>query len=127
MPVIANSIVVASPAAAAETIVGNLVGVSLRGPGVPVRLAMTVDVTIGTTGNGLTATFRRGAAVTSTLITSFGPQTVVAANRYVVEAEAWDLNTPEEANMGYVFNLTVAAATAVSTVNGIAVSATWGY
>lgn len=127
MPILNSTAVVASPAGAAETVVAQVAGVSPRGPGQPVLLVATVDITTGATGTGLTLVWRRGPLVTSPLLGSYGPELTTAATRYVRNFAFVDQTEPDAAGLTYSFDLTIGGASGASTVNAVSVTAAWGF
>lgn len=122
MPRSRSGVVSGSPAGAAETVIAALTGMNVLHDSV-VDLEATCDVTVGTTGNAATLRIRRGADTSGVLIATFGPFTVVAANRVNLTCNATDAQIGELSGFGYVVTLAVAAATAVSTVNAVYIGA----
>lgn len=124
MPRARSSAVVASPAAAAETVVCTLPGVSVRAND-PIDLDASLDLTIGTTGNAVTIRVRRGVDTTGAVVATFGPFTAVAANRNNYSLNASDALPGDAAGQQYVVTVQVTAATAPSTVNAASIDAIW--
>lgn len=116
MPRSRSNAVAGSPAAAAETVIATLAGLVLPSND-PVDIEGSCDVTVGTTGNAATLRIRRGADTTGTVLATYGPFTVVAANRVNLTINAVDTQVPELSGQGYVLTLQITAATAISTVN----------
>lgn len=113
--------VVASPALAAETIIGSLTLAA------PIRADQTVFLwgwaayTVGTTGTAGNLRIRQ-TAVAGTLVVATGALTQTAAN--LVFASVSALDAPGAvANQVYVLTLQVTAATAASTVSALSLYA----
>lgn len=124
MPRSRTNNVSASPAAAAETVIAAITGMTIQHDSV-VDLEASCDVTIGTAGTGATLKLVRGAAVGGVTVVTFGPFTVAAGNRVNLTVNATDLQSLESSGLGYVLTLTVVAATGVSTVNAVYVGAVY--
>jgi hypothetical protein len=116
MPRTRSTVVVASPAAAAETAVCTISQLVLPSND-PVDLEGMVDLTIGTAGVSVTLKIERGAAAGGTVVATGGPYTAVAGNRMNLSINGSDLQVPEISGIGYVLTVTVGSASAVSTVN----------
>ena len=88
-----------------------------------VYLNGTLDITIGTGGVTLTVKLERGTVAGGTVVATWGPATVVAGNRYVIDVNAVDL--PGEIHgASYVMTVTVGSASGNSTVNTAILQAT---
>lgn len=125
MPRARSTTVTGSPALAAETVICTLPGQAIT-LGAIVDLFAAVDITIGT--SGVTATFKieRGAAAGGTVVSTMGPFTVVAANRYNFAVIGTDTQAGEEQGQQYVLTATIGSGAATSTVNNVCLTATWG-
>lgn len=103
----------------AETVAATLNGVNADNLETQVNLEANLDITIGTGGVTLTVKFERGTAAGGTTVSkgaTWGPFTVVAANRVNINAAAVD--TPGNvAGQSYVVTVTVGSASGNSTVN----------
>lgn len=113
-----STTVVASPAAAAETAVCTVGPLSLE-TGDPVDIIGLLDITIGTSGTSVTARLRRGSDTSGTAIATLGPANTTAASRYLLPIAYSDTQPDEYYGLQYTLTVTVAAATAQSTVNSV--------
>lgn len=114
--------VAASPAAAAETAVCTVKGITSRGGSGSVSLSGAVDLSIGTAGTAVTLRIRRGDTTAGTAVATAGPFTVTATDRYPLQVEG--LDAPGEiAGQDYTLTVQVTSATAASTVNAASLSA----
>lgn len=113
----------ASPGGSGEANICTFIGVTTNGPGDLVAISGFCTVTIGTAGVSALLRLRRGGIAGQTLI-SLTPITVVAGNVYILDLQYVD--TPGEVvNQQYSMTLTVASATAASTVGQAQLQAIW--
>lgn len=122
--VLATNTVIASPAAAAETIIAKLSGVSVAGPDSIVKLDAAVNISIGTAGIAVTLRVYRGDATTDTKVYDSGQLVTSAGDEYTLPLATVD--TPGEvAGQDYILTAEVASAAAASTVHNVGFSATY--
>lgn len=115
---------VGNPAAAAETVIATLGGISTRNPGGSVILRGLVNIVAGVAATSVTLRLRRGNGTTGTQVGTSVAATVTAADSYVLTTEAVD--TPGDvADQQYSLTAQVTAATAVSTVDAVSLTATY--
>lgn len=124
LPIVTKT-VVASPAAAAETVIAQLVVGSVADPTTQIDLSGWAAYTVGTTGNAVTLNIRR-TGVSGTLVSSTGALTGSQHGAGILsDDDVEGLDTPGEvASLVYVLTMTVGAATAVSTVSAVKLRAT---
>jgi hypothetical protein len=113
-----STAVIASPAAAAETVICTCGPINPPGDAVVVLLHWFIEFTVGTNGVTATLKLRRGAATSSTLINVGAAATVVAPN--VVRFGGSYFDSPGAvAEQQYSLTLTVGSASAASTVSDV--------
>lgn len=122
MPRSRNTTVAASPGGAAETVIATLSNIVLP-IGDTVDLEGSCDVTIGTSGVTATLKLERGSVAGGTIVATYGPFTVVAANRYNFTINGQDTQAGEYYNMAYCLTLTIGSGAATSTVNAVYIGA----
>jgi len=114
--------IIGSPALAAETIIATTGPLGLAIDNAAVFLHGFIELTIGTSGTGLTLRLRRGPLVTSPLINVGQASTVVAAN--LVRATIAYVDSPGvQAGLQYTLTAQVTAGAAASTVSDCALLA----
>ena len=118
MPRGRSAVIVASPAAAAETAICT-VGALTLGVQDVVDIEGSVDITIGASGTAVTLKVERGAVAGGAIVATFGPFTVVAGNRYNLGINCFDVQQTEQQGQAYVLTATVTAGAAQSTVNAV--------
>lgn len=113
----------ASPAAAAETVIATLAGINTIDASSLVQLFAQANFTVGTTGTAVRLRLRQ-TSVTGTVVGDTGAVTggVAAANLLSMTVLGSD-NPGVVAGFTYVMTLQVTAATAVSTVSAVQLSA----
>lgn len=119
---IESDTVVASPAAAAETVVCEIDGVTTRTADGEVQLDAGCQLTIGTSGTAVTLRIRRGSDITGVLVAAGGADTATAGNTRNHLLHAIDRPGMVD-GQGYVLTAQVTGATAASTVQATALSA----
>lgn len=119
---LASATVKASPALAAETDVCEIAGIATRSDQDAVILHGSVDITAGTAGTAVTLKIRQGAGVGGTVVATYGPVTVTAADRYSIPIDGVDV-PGQVAGESYTLTATVTAASAASTVHACALTA----
>lgn len=113
-----TNVIVASPAAAAETIVATTGAINPPNDAAVFLLFWFCELTIGTSGTALNAKIRRGAALTSTLINVGQARTVAAGN--LVSFSGYYFDTPGAvAEVQYSLTLQVTAGAAASTLTDV--------
>jgi hypothetical protein len=118
-----SNAIIASPAAAAETIVATCGPLSLIVDTAQVLLLWFVEFTVGTSGTSAKALLRRGATVSATQINVGALTTVVAGN--LVRFSGFYIDSPASgANLQYSLSLTIGAGAATSTVSDVQIIAT---
>ncbi len=115
--VVRTGTVVASPAAAAETIIASLTVVPDLVVGLGVVLAGYAAYTVGTSGTAVTFRIRR-TDVAGTIVKASGAMTRVAANLAADSIVAVDTG-PTLPNQVYVLTMQVTAGAAASTVSAV--------
>jgi hypothetical protein len=113
-----TSTIVASPAAASETIVATTGPIGLIYDGAAVFVWWFCELTIGTSGVSLNAKLRRGAALTSTLVNVGQARTVVAGN-LVSFSGCYVDNAAGASAPQYSLTLTVGSGAAASTLTDV--------
>lgn len=119
-----STTVVASPATNTETAICTIGGMAVT-PSDVVDIEGSVDITIGTSGTAVTLKIERGSAAAGTVVTTYGPFTVTAGNRYNFSVNGSDSQSNELANASYVLTATVTGGAATSTVNAVNLNALW--
>lgn len=124
MPRSRSTTVTASPAAAAETAITTILGLTLP-PGDVVDFDFTVDLTIGTAGVSVVLKLRRGTDATGTTVFTSSALTAVAGNHLALSLNTVDVQAAEQQNQAYTLTATVASASAPSTVNNVYLGAVY--
>lgn len=120
-----STTVVASPAAAAETVIATSAGLIVDTPQFLVVVRASVDLTIGTNGIAVTFKLRRGTTASGTEITSnpvWGPYTVVATDEYQFSVAGTDA-PGAVAGLKYSLTATVGSGSAPTTINVVYIEA----
>jgi hypothetical protein len=114
-----SAVVVASPAAAAETIIAQTAAIGDVAVLAGVRLSGWAAFTVGTNGTAARARLRQ-TNVAGTVIADTGAVTggIAAANLVTLDVEGFDAAAVSPSQV-YVLTLQVTAASAVSTVSGV--------
>lgn len=100
-----------------ELVVATVVVPSVRGPGIKIQLHGKAQVTTGTNTTALTGRWRRGTAITDTLIGEANATQVATAAGGTEDVEHDVEDTPGEvANQSYVFTIQQTAASANGSV-----------
>jgi hypothetical protein len=110
--------ILASPAAAAETVICTTGPINLFTDGAQVLLCWFLDLTIGTNGTGLAIRLRRGTAITDTVLNIAINATVVAAN-VVRHSGCYFDSPPNVAEQQYSLTAQVNLGSAPSTINDV--------
>jgi L,D-peptidoglycan transpeptidase YkuD (ErfK/YbiS/YcfS/YnhG family) len=117
-----SNVVVASPAAAAETVIAQ-VAVTTDGPSDIVLLQGWCSYTTGTATTTVLAQFRR-ASVSGTIVGNTVPETIIGAVGAVHSYVETAVDQPGDVtSLLYVWTLTPANGTNPGTVNAVVVSA----
>lgn len=114
--------IIGSPALAAETIIATTGPLGLFTDNAQVLLFAFIELTIGTSGTGLTLNLRRGSLVTSPLVNVGQATTVVAGNKIrsgLVYADFPGV----AAGLQYTLTATITAGAAASTVTDVGLAA----
>jgi hypothetical protein len=119
---IRSAVVVASPAAAAETIIAQTAAIGDVAVVAGVRLSGWAAFTVGTNGTAVRLRLRQ-TNVAGTVIADTGALTggVAAANLVTYDVEGFDAAATPPGQV-YVMTLQVTAASAASTVSGVMLS-----
>jgi len=114
-----SAVVVASPAAAAETIICQTAAIGDVAVLAGVRLSGWAAFTVGTTGTACTLRLRQ-TNVAGTIVASTGAVTggIAAANLVTLDVEGFDAAAVAPAQV-YVLTLQVTGGSAASTVSGV--------
>lgn len=113
-----TNVIVGSPALAAETIIATTGAIQLAIDNAQVILVAFVEITVGTSGTGLTLRLRRGNALTSALVNVGNAATVVAAN-LVRQSLVYADSPGVVAGLQYSLTAQVTAGAAASTVSDV--------
>lgn len=117
-----SNVVVASPAAAAETIIAQ-VAITTSGPSDIVQLHGWCSYTTGTSTTTVLAQFRR-QTVAGTIVGNTVPETIIGAVGTVHSYTEDAVDQPGDvASLLYVWTLTPANGAAAGTVNAVVVTA----
>ena len=122
--VLHTSTIEASPAAATETAVCEVDGIATRPGGSTVALSAAVSLTVGTTGASVQLRIRRGSGTGGTLVADTGAVNATAGTIVAVPINGQD-SPGEVAGESYTLTVTVASATAASTVHQAGLTATY--
>jgi hypothetical protein len=117
--------IVASPAAAAETVIATSPKLIVDTPQYAVLLTALVDITIGTSGTAVTFKLRRGTTTGGTAVVNgatWGPYAVTATDEYQFALVGSD-TPPASSGLQYCLTVTVTGGAATSTVNVVCLSA----
>jgi hypothetical protein len=120
---VANSAVVASPAAAAETIIGSLTVAELESVAVGIILMAWAAFTVGTSGTSVRLRLRRTNLAGAVVADSGALTGGVAAGALVAPSILGVDAGPTLPNQVYVLTLAVAAGAAPSTVSAVGIAA----
>lgn len=121
-PSVASNVIIASPAAAAETIIATTGPINEPVDNAQVLIFFYLLILIGTAGTAVGVNLRRGATLGGTLVNlSFGIST--SAGSTEVLAGCYPDNPGIVAGLQYTMTATVTAATGASTVRDLALVA----
>jgi hypothetical protein len=114
--------IIGSPALAAETIIATSGAIGLIADNAQVFLVAFIELTIGTSGTGLTLKLRRGVDTTGTLVNVGQASTVVAGNK--IRASLCYADFPGvAAGLQYTLTAQITAGAAASTVTDVGLMA----
>lgn len=118
LPII-STVVVASPGAAAETVIAKITVGSVTDAGTVLDLAGWAALTVGTSGTAVRLRIRQ-TGLTGTLVGDTGALTGGIAAGNLIAQDLEDTDTPGEvASLAYVLTLQVTGGAAQSTVSAV--------